>query len=156
AEIASAPALEANGSAWVTGYTRSTDFPLTSPVQSSYGGNQDAYVARLSPSGSAVTFSTYLGGKGTDNGWLVRTAGSDSAVVEGNTRSTDFPTANALQPASGGGLDGFVAKVSAQGAPTAVPLRSFSARALRRGVVLRWQTPAVGVLGFDVYRGAHR
>jgi hypothetical protein len=156
AEIASAPALEANGSAWVTGYTRSTDFPLTSPIQSSYGGAQDAYVARLSPSGSALTFSTYLGGKGSDNGWLVRTAGTESAVVEGNTRSTDFPTANALQAASGGGLDGFVAGISAPAPPTAVLLRSFIARASRGGVVLRWRSVTLGVLGFDVYRGRQR
>src|SRR5262249_18021682 len=106
------------GDALVTGGTSSTDFPTAHAFQPSSGGGQfDAFVARLSADGSALVYSTYLGGSGYDvgNGIAVDPSTGD-ALVTGATPSTNFPTANAFQPSSGGGqLDAFVARLSADG-----------------------------------------
>jgi hypothetical protein len=103
-----------NGSAFVTGFTSSTNFPTSGAVQLVYGGGSfDVFVARLNPSGSALEYSTYLGGGGTDSGFGIAAAASTRAFVVGLTDSANFPTVNPLQPANrGGASDLFVASVS--------------------------------------------
>ncbi len=62
-------AVDGAGSAYVTGCTVSTNFPTQSPYQATYqGGNQDAFVTKLTPAGNALVYSTYLGGSGDDEG----------------------------------------------------------------------------------------
>ena len=111
-------AVDASGSAYITGKTASTDFPTVNAFQSVYGGgNHDAFVVKLNPAGSAVTYSTYLGGSG-DEGNLSRIAldGSGDAYIVGSTDSTNFPTANAIQSnRAGPGDNAFVTKLSAAG-----------------------------------------
>jgi hypothetical protein len=104
------------GDALVTGQTYSPDFPTVNPLRPNYGGSGDAFVARLSPDGSALVYSTYLGGSSEDkaNGIAVDPATGD-ALIAGDTRSADFPTANAVQPNYGGAEDAFVARLSADG-----------------------------------------
>jgi hypothetical protein len=106
-------AVDAAGDAFVTGYTGSLDFPTVNALQTSHGGGQwDVFVAELTPGGSALVFSTYLGGSSNDlaQGIAVDTAGN--AFVIGQTASSNFPTVNALQPAYGGGTtDAFVLKI---------------------------------------------
>jgi hypothetical protein len=99
------------GNASVTGFTASTNFPTASPLQPSLAGGYDGFVAELNTSGSAMNYSTYLGGSSIDSAFGV---GSDgSALVVGVTDSTNFPLANALQPANGGGTaDLFIAKIT--------------------------------------------
>src|SRR5262249_3172075 len=113
--------VDQSGNAYVTGLTNSSDdFPLVSPYQATYGGGaEDAFVAKLNPSGSALVYSTYLGGSGP--GWgeaafgiAVDTAGQ--AYVTGTSNSPDFPTLNAAQPSLGGLNDTFVTKFKASGA----------------------------------------
>src|SRR5262249_50845009 len=84
-------AVDARGGAYVSGQTSSTDFPLLNPLQQSYGGGGDAFVAQLSQTGSIV-YSTYLGGSGIDAGTAIAVNGSGIAYPIGNTSSIDFPT----------------------------------------------------------------
>jgi hypothetical protein len=104
------------GDALVTGTATSTNFPTANALQPIYGGNFDAFVSRLSADGSTLVYSTYLGGSGSDlgNGIAVDPITGDGFVT-GYTNSTDFPTVNPLQANYGGGGDGFVARLSADG-----------------------------------------
>jgi len=106
-------AVESSGSAYVTGYTQSTNFPTASPLQPTYGGGDtDAFVAKLNAPGSALVYSTYLGGGGDDRSYRIAVDSSGNAYIAGNTRSANFPVANALQPVFRGGTDAFIAKIS--------------------------------------------
>jgi hypothetical protein len=112
-------AVDSGGHAHVAGFTASPNFPTANPVQSTYGGNQDGFLSRVSPTGCGLIFSTYLGGHSTDsaNGVAVDSAG-DSYLV-GTTLSNDFPTQKPFQASTGGNNDAFVAKVAAGTAPVA-------------------------------------
>jgi hypothetical protein len=109
-------AVDAQGNAHVTGATGGS-FPLANPLQPVHGsGLDDAFVAKLDPSGSALVFSTYLGGNGRDNGLAIALDPAGAAYVSGFTNAADFPTTtDALQPAKRGSVDGFVAKVASDG-----------------------------------------
>jgi hypothetical protein len=108
-------AVDSFGNAYVTGYTSSSDFPTANPMQASDHGDFDAFVAKLNPAGSALVYSTYLGGSAVDYGYAIAVDSSGNAYVTGRTYSTDFPTANPLQASYGGELDAFVAKLNAAG-----------------------------------------
>ncbi len=109
-------AVDAAGSAYITGGTESTDFPTANPLQAAHaGGSWDAFVTKLNASGSARVYSTYLGGAGSEFGHGIATDASGNAFVGGATSSANFPTLNPLQPASAGGTDAFVTKLNASG-----------------------------------------
>ena len=108
-------AVDASGSAYVTGSTESTDFPTANPIQPALGGTGDAFVTKLNAAGNALVYSTYLGGSSFEGGYGIAVDGSGNAYVTGSTFSTDFPTATPLQPATGGGFDAFVTKLNAAG-----------------------------------------
>ena len=110
-------AVDASGNAYVTGNTFSTDFPTSSPFQSTSGGSGDTFVTKLNPTGSTLVYSTYLGGSGNDNGRGIAVDSSGNAYVAGNVNSTDFPTASPFQAALGGtsGNDAFVTKFNPAG-----------------------------------------
>src|SRR5438552_2921528 len=111
-------AVDSSGNAYVTGGTDSTNFPMTADAfQPTFsGGPEDAYVAKLNPTGSALVYSTYLGGSGDDIGFGIALDAlpQPDAYVTGTTSSTNFPiTPRAFQPAFGGGPeDAFVAKIT--------------------------------------------
>jgi len=115
-------AVDGSGSAYVTGYTSSTNFPLASPFQSASRGNEDAFVAKLNASGTGLAYSTYLGGSGNDRGFAIAVDGSGNAYVTGDSASTDLPaTPGAFQStnnASGLNTGAFVAKFSVTGTET--------------------------------------
>src|SRR5207249_1165657 len=90
-------ALDGSGNAYVTGYTFSTNFPTTSPLQGSNAGGNDVFVTKINAAGSARVYSTYLGGSGHDYGYGIAVDGLGNAYVAGSTNSTDFPTMNPLQ-----------------------------------------------------------
>ncbi len=109
-------AVDHGGSAYVTGDTDSTNFPVKNAVQQASGGSADVFVSKVNPSGSALTYSTYLGGSGVDGGTAIAIDAMGSASVTGFTASANFPTVNSLQQRfGGGGFDGFVAKLNASG-----------------------------------------
>ncbi len=112
-ENTTATAEDRFGQAYVTGFTQSTDFPTQDPLQPALsGGFADAFVAKLNRTGSKLVYTTYLGGTGDDFGRGIAVDPSGHAYVTGDTNSTDFPTQDPLQPASGGDFDAFVTKIS--------------------------------------------
>ncbi len=111
-DSANAIAVDGTGSASVTGWTDSEDFPLVHALQPSYGGHYDAFIARLTPSGDGLIYSTYLGGSGEENAFAIAVGGGGKTYIAGHTASSeDFPrTYDAVQPRYGGGpVDGFMA-----------------------------------------------
>src|SRR5437867_952450 len=110
--------VDAAGNAYVAGDTSSTDFPTTlGAFQTTYGGNNDAFVTKLNPLGTGLVYSTYLGGSGSEFGFGSAVDAAGNAYVTGSTESTNFPTTpGAFQPAFGGGSrDAFVTKVNSLG-----------------------------------------
>ena len=104
-------AVDTSGNAYVTGTTKSSDFPSQNPYQGIYsGGYYDAFITKLSASGSALVYSTYLGGNDWDHGEGIAIDGSGNAYVTGYTTSSNFPTKNPYQGICAGGYDAFVAK----------------------------------------------
>jgi hypothetical protein len=109
-------AVDSSGSAYVTGYTYSTAFPTKNPLQANLAGDADIFVTKFSPDGTALVYSTYLGGSNLDQAFGIAVDTSGNAYVTGQTASTDFPKVNAFQPAYGGGTaDAFVAKLNPDG-----------------------------------------
>jgi hypothetical protein len=120
-------AVDAAGNAYVTGETFSLDFPTSNPLQPNPGGNSDTtdvFVAKINPQGSALVYSTYLGGGGFDGGHGIAVDEDGNTYLTGHTNSTDFPTKNPLQPGLAGDttgdpifvpLDLFITKLNADG-----------------------------------------
>jgi RHS repeat-associated protein len=106
-------AVDGAGNTYLTGSTTSSNFPTLNPFQPHLSGTQNVFVARLNPAGTALVYSTYLGGVGSDQGNGIAVDPAGNAVVVGSTTSMNFPTTTgALQTSSGGG---FVAKLNATG-----------------------------------------
>ena len=85
-------AVDSRDNAYVAGKTSSTDYPIVSPFQSLYGGGPtDAFVARIHPLGSSLTYSTYLGGSGTDVANGITVDSVENIYITGSTISTNFP-----------------------------------------------------------------
>jgi len=112
-------AVDGSGSAFVAGSSDATDFPVTNALQATNKGGLDAIVFQLDPAGSALTYSTYLGGSGDDEAFGVAVDASGSTYLAGYTQSSsDFPARNAEQLKFGGGVDdAFIAKISGNPAP---------------------------------------
>jgi len=112
-------AVDASGNAYVTGQTGSTDFPATAGAfrTTFSGGNNDAFVSKLNAAGSALLYSTYLGGRNDDFGYGIAVDASGNAYVAGLTYSSDFPTTpGAFQTIYAGGSNvAFVSKLNAAG-----------------------------------------
>ena len=107
-------AVDHRGRAYVTGATSSRDFPTTDnalqPI--SAGFVNDAFLTTLSPGGTRLVYSTYMGGSDEDIAYAVAVDRWGHAYVTGVVTSLDFPvTANAFQPSPAGGGDAFVAKI---------------------------------------------
>jgi hypothetical protein len=113
-------AVDSLGNAYITGYTiSSTDFPTTSGAFDTTfnGGSYDVFVSKLNASGTALVYSTYLGGTGDDEGRGIAIDSSGNAYISGYTNSTNFPiTLGAFDITFNGGLyDGFVSKLNSNG-----------------------------------------
>jgi hypothetical protein len=111
-------AVDASGSAYVTGRTISTDFPTTpGAFDSTWSGETDAFVTKLTPAGDALEYSTFIGGTNIDQPFRIAVDGSGAAYVGGLTVSADFPTtAGAMNRTRQGYSDAFVTKLSSDGA----------------------------------------
>ena len=138
-DYASSIAVDSSGSAYVTGIANSADFPVTagaiqtvnnSPgyILPNYGVSSNAFVTKLTPSGTALVYSTYLGGSGQsysgsaygDEASSIALDPSDNAYVTGYAYSSNFPvTSGAFQTVNGaaatGGTNAFVAKINQTG-----------------------------------------
>ena len=97
-DIARSIAVDNAGNAYLTGETNSGNFPVLNALHPTLTGSpSDAFVAELNSTGSALVYSTYLGGHGDDGGNSIAIDNSGNAYVAGTTSSTDFPTTNPLQ-----------------------------------------------------------
>lgn len=116
-EFGQAITVDSAGNAYVTGSTFSDDFPTVNPIQAANaGGSTDAFLSKLNAAGSALVYSTYLGGGDNDSGEGIKVDSAGNAYVGGDTGSTNFPTASPIQAANAGGIsDVFVLKVNAAG-----------------------------------------
>jgi Beta-propeller repeat/Putative binding domain, N-terminal len=111
-------AVDGAGNAYVTGSTSSVDFPTKNPLQGNgfvSDFNYDAFVTKFNSTGSAVLYSTFLGGSGADSGSSIAVDGVGNAYVTGGTDSHNFPTNNAMQASNRGSENGFVTKISPAG-----------------------------------------
>jgi hypothetical protein len=110
--------VDGGGNSYVAGFTYSTNYDVTAGAfQTTYGGGVDVFVTKLNASGSALMYSTYIGGSGQDEGYGIAVDGSGNAYVTGRSKSTDYDvTAGAFQTTKGGGTwDVFVTKLNASG-----------------------------------------
>lgn len=109
-EAGTAIAVDATGAAYVTGATSSADFPVTAGAlqTTNLGGGDDAFVAKLNPAGSALVYSTYLGGSSIDYATGIAVDFLGNAYVTGYTASYDFLSLRAVQPGSAGPYDAFL------------------------------------------------
>ena len=120
-------AIDASGNAYIAGQTKSTDFPTTAGAfdralaippncPRCFADNYDAFVLKLNATGSALIYSTYLGGTDIDDARGIAVDSAGNAYVTGETVSFDFPTtAGSFQPASKGSYDVFVTKLNPTG-----------------------------------------
>jgi hypothetical protein len=113
-------AVDSSGSAYITGYTSSTDFPTSSQAYQKTKrsvSRSNAFVTRLSADGATILYSTYLGGTGYESGNGIAIDSSGNAYITGESDSTDFPTTSgAYQTTNLSGATTFVTKLSATGA----------------------------------------
>ncbi|MBD2042153.1 SBBP repeat-containing protein [Microcoleus sp. FACHB-672] len=114
-DIGKSIALDGVGNIYVMGSTNSTDFPTLNPLQSQRAGEDDGFVSKLNPSGTALIYSTYLGGSDNDVFQDMALDNAGHVFVTGYTNSDNFPTQNALQGQRAGGGDGFVSKLNVSG-----------------------------------------
>lgn len=110
-------AVNASGNAYVTGQASSANFPVTvGAFQTVKAGSADAFVTKLNPTGTALVYSTFLGGSFNDNGFGIAVDSCGNAYVTGITLSPNFPvTAGAFQTAQTGVSDAFVTKLNTSG-----------------------------------------
>lgn len=114
-------AIDAGGNTYVTGYTYSPNFPTKNALQPackrcefSQEPGYDAVVAKLNEQGTALVYSTYLGGTDADDAYGLAVDGAGNAYVAGTTISDDFPLKNAVQDTNQGS-DAYVAKIDSAG-----------------------------------------
>jgi uncharacterized protein (TIGR03437 family) len=125
-DVAYGIAVDAAGNAHVTGFAGSKDFPTAAPYQGSLKGSEDAFVAKLNAFGSALVYSTYLGGDGSESRPDIALDAAGNAVVVGTTDSENFPVVAAFQPKLAKGSfskDAFVTRISSDG--TALTFSSY-------------------------------
>ncbi|MGK0299050.1 MAG: hypothetical protein ACI9XC_002676 [Gammaproteobacteria bacterium] len=108
--------VDSSGNAYVAGRTEANDFPTLNPIQSRYGGgSDDVFISKLNADGSALIYSTYLGGSEYDQARSMALDSSGNVYVTGRTESANYPVLNPIMPKFSGKLDAFVTKVSADG-----------------------------------------
>jgi hypothetical protein len=121
-DIGEGIAVDSSDNAYITGRTTSSTFPtFGTGADATYGGSRDAFVTKLNPAGSALVYSTFLGGAQEDFGEDVAVDGSGSAYVSGTTKSEStvaasdrFPTTtNAFDTSFAGGFEAFMSKYNA-------------------------------------------
>jgi hypothetical protein len=114
-------AVDSSGNAYIGGYTSSTDYPTTSGAyDTSQNGSNDVVVTKLSADGSALTYSTYIGGSGDDRGNGIAVNSSGAAYLTGRA-SSSYPRVNPFDNVygnvgNGGSSDAFATKLATDGA----------------------------------------
>jgi len=116
--------VPATGVVYVTGKSESDNYPTVNPYDSSFNGQTDCFVTKLSADGSALSYSTYIGGDAYDYGKSITLDSSANMYVAGITGSSNFPTVNAYDSSYNTGDDAFVLildEVAPTDTPTTTP-----------------------------------
>ncbi len=110
--------VDAAGNAYIIGNTASTNFPTTvGVVSTALSGTDDSFVTKINATGTAISYSTYLGGSNSDYARKVRVDTTGNAYIAGYTSSGNFPTTfGAYTTAMSGSSDGFITKLNTTGA----------------------------------------
>jgi uncharacterized protein (TIGR03437 family) len=109
-------AADERGNVFITGLTLSANFPTVGPIQGTRKGELfDAFITRIKADGSAVEYSTYLGGSASDRAFAIAVDQAGNAHIVGTTQSPDFPLASPLKGILSGFSDVFVAKLNSSG-----------------------------------------
>jgi len=122
-DYGNAIAVDSTGAVYFGGFTDSTNFPLMNPIQGVFGGWDDAFIAKINPSGTALVYSTYHGGNHYDSIFDIAVDSTASVYVTGGTGSTNFPIMNPIQGHNAGGRgsgDAFITKINDATAPPPV------------------------------------
>jgi hypothetical protein len=115
-EFASSIAVDGAGNMYVTGTTTSTTFPTGTPMQAANAGQNDVFVTKFNPAGSALVYSTYLGGTGSEIAYGMALDSANNVYLTGVTLSTNYPTKTPVQGTLKGTRNMFVTKLAANGA----------------------------------------
>ena len=123
-DYSNAIATDSDGNAYITGYTRSTNFLLESSSDGEFvagysknnSGNRDAFVLKLNPNGDRLIYATYIGGSKFDSAWDITLDSSGNAYIAGYTASNDFPiVSGAYDEIHSGSYDSFIIKLNREG-----------------------------------------
>ena len=114
-DIGNGIAVDPAGNAYVAGTTFSTNFPTKAAFQPGKGAQQDAFLAKINASGSALVYATYLGGNNTDEGNGIAVDAAGNAYITGSTASTNFPVQSPYRGSNTGSVDAFVTKMNPAG-----------------------------------------
>ena len=120
-DISTGLGVDSSGNVYISGSSLSTDFPLSSAIQSTFGGGDaDAIAAKINAAGTAVVWSTYLGGSDSDQSFGAAVDGSGNFYIAGFTASNDFigTSGSAIQPAYAGNTDVWLAKIANSASPS--------------------------------------
>jgi hypothetical protein len=109
--------VDSSGSAYITGITFSNNFPLAAAWDGTHDLQNDIFVTKLTPDGSGLVFSTFLGGSSFEDGRGITLDAGGNIWITGVTFSTDFPTPGSTSSAGGNG-DAYVARLDSNGALT--------------------------------------
>ena len=112
-DVGNGIAVDAQGNAYVTGYTGSNNYPTQNPIQAGNAGLSDVIVTKLNSLGSSIVYSTYLGGGSDDGGNGIAVESQGNVYVTGYTWSKNYPTQNPIQVDNAGYWDVIVTKLSA-------------------------------------------
>ncbi|MDZ7638818.1 MAG: hypothetical protein U5J83_11315 [Bryobacterales bacterium] len=106
-------ALGSGNSIWFTGSTSSATLPMVNPLQTALSGANDCFLAQVTDTGSALLYSSFLGGTSSDFCYAVSADGAGNPTVAGSSASADFPvTPGVYQPVRGGSYDNILAKLN--------------------------------------------
>jgi hypothetical protein len=159
-DIGHAIAIDSAGNAYIAGEAYSSNFPITpDAIQPARAGtNGDAFVTVLNSTGTALLYSSYLGGTGTiaggDKVFGIALDGNEDLVVVGQTDSTDFPLKDAIPVPSGGQFNGFVTKITNAPpvSPPAAPANLSAAAVSSSQINLTWTDQSTDETGFQIER----
>ncbi len=128
-------AVDSSGNAYVTGYTSSTNFPVSAgAAQNTIHGGTNAFITKVNSAGNALTYSTYLGGNGNDWGRAIAVDQSGNAHVTGTAQEsagTNFPL---VSPLSATPSAGFLTEVNSTG--TAFVYSTFLSAGIGYGIAV--------------------
>lgn len=118
---ASGIAVNAAGNAYVTGYTASSNFPQSSPVQATFNGLYDAFVSELNFAGNGLVFSTFYGGTGSDSANAIALDANGNIFLGGATASTDLHLVGPIQSSNNASSTGWILRLGVTALPPTTP-----------------------------------